>query len=120
MTSAPLMRFYLPFAMRSLVLYLASYIVLINFHFLGHRNSWNANILHRDISANNILIGLPCSVEGWRGVIIDLDMAIWLTRTTSLAEADFRTVSLRSSLVFDSILIWHDREHAHSSPSVFL
>jgi len=38
-------------------------------------------------------------------MIIDLDMAIWLTRVVSLAEADFRTVSPRLSLVIDSTLI---------------
>ncbi|KIM49675.1 hypothetical protein M413DRAFT_113979 [Hebeloma cylindrosporum] len=57
----------------------------------GHQNLWNANILHRDITLNNILIGLPGSTEGSRGVIIDFDMAIWPTRTMSLAEVDFPT-----------------------------
>ncbi|KIM49614.1 hypothetical protein M413DRAFT_35636, partial [Hebeloma cylindrosporum] len=57
----------------------------------GHQNLWNSNILHRDVSINNILIGIPGAEEGWRGVLIDLDMAIWLDRAASLAEADFRT-----------------------------
>ncbi|KIM49671.1 hypothetical protein M413DRAFT_113970 [Hebeloma cylindrosporum] len=57
----------------------------------AHQNLWNANILHRDITLNNISIGLPGSTEGSRGVIIDFDMAIWPTRTMSLAEVDFPT-----------------------------
>jgi len=48
-------------------------------------------ILHRDISINNILI-TPHANHA-RGLIIDLDMAIWIHRIESLAGADFRMVS---------------------------
>lgn len=80
------------FLVRNYILMLGD-IVSNYFVFQGHQHLWNTNILHRDVSINNILIGVPGAEEGWRGILIDLDMAIWLDRTTSLAEADFRTVS---------------------------
>ncbi|KAF8971790.1 hypothetical protein BDZ97DRAFT_1785143 [Flammula alnicola] len=57
----------------------------------GHQNLWNEHILHRDVSINNILIGQPGSTAGYRGILIDLDMAILIDRKDSLKEADFRT-----------------------------
>ena len=60
---------------------------------VGHRNLWNAGILHRDVSINNVLIGKPNAEVGNRGVLIDMDMAILLARMESLASVDFRTVS---------------------------
>ncbi|CAA7262942.1 unnamed protein product [Cyclocybe aegerita] len=57
----------------------------------GHQNMWNKNILHRDISTNNILIGEDDAEDGNRGVVIDLDMAVELPRLASLAGVDFRT-----------------------------
>ena len=59
---------------------------------LGHQNLWKKGILHRDISINNILLGNQGAKPGNRGLVIDLDMGIWINRTTSLAGADFRTV----------------------------
>ena len=58
----------------------------------GHQNLWKKGILHRDISINNILLGNEGAKPGNRGLVIDLDMGIWINRTTSLAGADFRTV----------------------------
>jgi len=58
----------------------------------GHQNLWKKGILHRDISINNILLGNEGAEPGNRGLVIDLDMGIWIDRTTSLAGADFRTV----------------------------
>ena len=44
---------------------------------LGHRSLWiEKGILHRDISANNILLGQDLSDIGNRGVLIDFDMSI--------------------------------------------
>ncbi|KAF8955208.1 hypothetical protein BDZ97DRAFT_1674590 [Flammula alnicola] len=57
----------------------------------GHQNLWNKGILHRDVSINNILIGRPGSPVGYRGVIIDLDMAIWINVKNRLVMADVRT-----------------------------
>ncbi|KAG2012023.1 other/FunK1 protein kinase [Coprinopsis cinerea AmutBmut pab1-1] len=43
----------------------------------GHLHSYKLGILHRDVSVHNILLGQAGSPMGWRGVLIDLDMAIW-------------------------------------------
>jgi len=59
----------------------------------GHQNLWNKDILHRDVSINNILMGTSKARVGNRGLLIDLDMAVLLSREGSLAGADFRTVS---------------------------
>ena len=52
-------------------------------------------ILHRDITFNNILIGIKGfeSEDGERGVLIDLDMAIENVRPILDICKDFRTVS---------------------------
>lgn len=46
------------------------------------------NILHRDISLNNLLLGT--NEEGNRGIILDLDMSI--TTNEHQSDQDFRTV----------------------------
>ena len=65
---------------------------IFSFSCPGHQNLWKKGILHRDISINNILLGNRGAKPGNRGLVIDLDMGIWINRTTSLAGADFRTV----------------------------
>ncbi|KAL1693194.1 hypothetical protein GGG16DRAFT_49819 [Schizophyllum commune] len=57
----------------------------------GHWNLWRINILHRDVSIHNILLGLDEAEPGWEGVLIDLDMAISVLRKKSDLEVDFRT-----------------------------
>ncbi|KJA22611.1 hypothetical protein HYPSUDRAFT_125198, partial [Hypholoma sublateritium FD-334 SS-4] len=57
----------------------------------GYQNLYKAGILHRDISVNDVLIGKPGAPAPNRGVIIDLDMAIELERTSSLYIVDFKT-----------------------------
>ncbi|KAF8652263.1 hypothetical protein AX16_004479 [Volvariella volvacea WC 439] len=57
----------------------------------GHQELWAAEILHRDISVNNILLGPEDAEPGFRGIVIDLDLAISTTRQDSLAAVDFRT-----------------------------
>ncbi|KAF5341148.1 hypothetical protein D9611_006040 [Ephemerocybe angulata] len=42
----------------------------------GHYNLLKAGVLHRDIAMDNILFGEDGVASGWRGVLIDLDMAI--------------------------------------------
>ncbi|TFK23553.1 hypothetical protein FA15DRAFT_642331 [Coprinopsis marcescibilis] len=57
----------------------------------GHRGLIDKKrILHRDISVNNILLGKPDAIEGWRGVLIDLDVGVRLGNLRTPA-ADFRT-----------------------------
>lgn len=69
--------------------------------FLAHRNLFGEKqILHRDISVNNILIGKKEAKPGWRGVLIDLDMAIFISRDQITPRADFRTVSPGDPLLY--------------------
>ncbi|KAJ3507832.1 hypothetical protein NLJ89_g6081 [Agrocybe chaxingu] len=56
----------------------------------GHRNLWDAGILHRDVSVNNILLGTPNAPPGQRGIIIDLDNAIQLGAEVALPRASKR------------------------------
>ena len=77
-----------PYAVCSLHM-LSSYILNSS---SGHKNLWDNNILHRDISVNNILLSLDPVKENNRGLIIDLDLAILINRTKSLAGIDFKTV----------------------------
>lgn len=46
-----------------------------------------ANILHRDVSAGNILLG-DDDQEGLRGILIDLDMAVRTDRDASEVASD--------------------------------
>ncbi|CAA7264878.1 unnamed protein product [Cyclocybe aegerita] len=57
----------------------------------GHRNLWRAGALHRDISANNILLGNHHAPEGWRGVLIDLEFAVRLRYHDILPRASDKT-----------------------------
>lgn len=73
-------------------------------YFSGHLGLFKAGILHRDVSVNNILLGRPGAVNGWRGVLIDLDMAIYYNDPERVpTKADYRTVSL--SPLFDDHLV---------------
>ncbi|TFK64941.1 hypothetical protein BDN72DRAFT_962878 [Pluteus cervinus] len=66
----------------------------------GHWNLWKCGILHRDVSVNNVLFGrefweasdaVGQKIEpGNRGVLIDLDMAIFTKRRES-NKSDIRT-----------------------------
>ncbi len=78
----------------------SSFLSLISY-LSGYKNLYDRGILHRDVSVNNLLIGKPGASAPNRGVIIDLDMSIELSRTRSLKDIDFKTVSstLRSSPV---------------------
>ncbi|KAF5340958.1 hypothetical protein D9611_006035 [Ephemerocybe angulata] len=56
-----------------------------------HRKLFRKGVLHRDISLQNILFGLEDAPEGRRGIIIDLDMAIWTNRAKDEIGKDPRT-----------------------------
>ncbi|KAH9476244.1 hypothetical protein JR316_0011815 [Psilocybe cubensis] len=83
----------------------------------GHRNLWrDKHILHRDVSINNILHGKEGSVEGSRGVLIDLDMAICLTRQAPLTGT-FRT----GTRAFQSITVLRSEKNGeHARPHDYL
>ncbi|KAH6880980.1 hypothetical protein BKA70DRAFT_1575554 [Coprinopsis sp. MPI-PUGE-AT-0042] len=55
---------------------------------IGHRNLLSRYI---DVSVNNILLGKENSEEGWRRVLIDLDMAVAFDTKGAQPIADFRT-----------------------------
>lgn len=75
----------------------------------GHKNLHDIGILHRDISLHNILLGDPAD-EGNRGILVDLDMAIFLNRTRTNALADLRT----GTRAFQAINILNERGyHRH-------
>lgn len=86
---------------------------------LGHRSLWDAGVVHRDISVNNILYRKPNDAESTlRGVLIDLVLAVKLFRDDSNAGVDFRTVSCLITLHLRCHLIITYRGLAHSSPAV--
>lgn len=43
---------------------------------------WRVGVLHRDVSANNILYGVEGTIPGERGKIIDFDMAALVSEDT--------------------------------------
>ncbi|PPQ72397.1 hypothetical protein CVT24_002082 [Panaeolus cyanescens] len=58
----------------------------------GHQIVWDAGIIHRDVSINNVLYRKPNSLyDTLRGVLIDFDLGVAIERLTSYAQADFRT-----------------------------
>ncbi|PPR00103.1 hypothetical protein CVT24_008961 [Panaeolus cyanescens] len=58
----------------------------------GHWALWQKDILHRDISTNNILYRKKTEEDtSLRGVLIDFDMADLINRIESNHNADFRT-----------------------------
>ncbi|TFK69393.1 hypothetical protein BDN72DRAFT_840360 [Pluteus cervinus] len=75
----------------------------------AHRGLWWLGILHRDVSLNNILFGTNPNDVGNRGILIDLDLAIFLSRITSGAGHDFLT----GTRVFLSFKILMNSEYPH-------
>ncbi|KAF9048894.1 hypothetical protein BJ165DRAFT_1067039 [Panaeolus papilionaceus] len=74
----------------------------------GHWNLWKKKgVLHRDISKNNILLGNSDAAKGFRGVLIDLDLAIYTKRDKSLFEKDSRT----GTHAFQSFIILSTQPH---------
>jgi hypothetical protein len=50
--------------------------------------------LHRDVALDNIMLGKPNAPEGYRGVLMGLDMAILNKRNIEkYISADWKTVS---------------------------
>lgn len=60
---------------------------------VGHRALLGRDIVHRDISPNNVLLGPPDAEEGERGALIDLDIALRLKAPFALIRADHNMVS---------------------------
>ncbi|KAJ2914310.1 hypothetical protein MD484_g6114, partial [Candolleomyces efflorescens] len=56
----------------------------------AHRALVAKNIIHRDVSPSNILLGKDAAPEGDRGVIIDLDHALRMSGLSSEVLVDFK------------------------------
>ncbi|RXW13099.1 hypothetical protein EST38_g12754 [Candolleomyces aberdarensis] len=67
----------------------------------AHKALLDRNIIHRDISLNNILLGLEDANEGSRGVLIDLDLALKSFGPLSEIPVDFRT----GTRTFQSLMV---------------
>ncbi|TFK69113.1 hypothetical protein BDN72DRAFT_840991, partial [Pluteus cervinus] len=59
----------------------------------GELGLLGVGVVHRDFNIMNMLLGLDKAPIGWRGVLIDLDMAALITRRESLENMDTRTGS---------------------------
>ncbi|KAJ3504408.1 hypothetical protein NLJ89_g7948 [Agrocybe chaxingu] len=71
----------------------------------GHRRLWEQGILHRDISANNILLGNSDAQVGDRGIIIDFETAIRLEpEQPFLGKAPVGTVPFTSTKILTMAL----------------
>ena len=65
----------------------------------GHRALLLKGVLHRDVSLHNILLGLVETL-GKRGLLIDLDMARFISNGGANVLTDFRTVGLFLCILF--------------------
>ncbi|KAF5341201.1 hypothetical protein D9611_005905 [Ephemerocybe angulata] len=57
----------------------------------GHRKLLRKFVLHRNVTTQNILFGAPGAPVGSRGILIDLDLAIWTDTPSSELQAHWRT-----------------------------
>ncbi|TEB14494.1 hypothetical protein FA13DRAFT_1721535 [Coprinellus micaceus] len=55
---------------------------------IGHRSLFECEIVHRDVSVFNILLGASGAPEGYRGILIDLDMATYTEDRKSSLPSD--------------------------------
>ncbi|KAF5341104.1 hypothetical protein D9611_005957 [Ephemerocybe angulata] len=68
-------------------------------------------VLHRDVSPRNILLGSTDDI-GERGILIDLDMAVWINRAMSDISKDPRT----GAQMWQSIALLRSRALEKSDP----
>ncbi|TFK61122.1 hypothetical protein BDN72DRAFT_904372 [Pluteus cervinus] len=59
----------------------------------GEIGLWEVGVVHRDITIDNMRLGVENAAVGWRGILIDLDMAIRISRQKSLVDTNSRTGS---------------------------
>ncbi|KAJ2926513.1 hypothetical protein H1R20_g10571, partial [Candolleomyces eurysporus] len=67
----------------------------------GHKALLDRNIIHRDISPTNVLLGSPDADAGDRGVLIDLDIASRTKAPFTLIRADFKM----GTRMFQSLMV---------------
>ncbi|KAF9486555.1 hypothetical protein BDN70DRAFT_774253, partial [Pholiota conissans] len=61
----------------------------------GHQRLWKRGILHGDISMDNILLTSRQALPGDRGVLIDLDMAMWVDPERAPSLVEFHNMGTR-------------------------
>ncbi|KAK7229650.1 hypothetical protein V2G26_001820 [Clonostachys chloroleuca] len=82
----------------------------------AHQSLYKAgNILHRDISSNNIIITEPDTADGFRGMLIDLDLA--KVRDSSPSGARHQTGTMQFMAV--EVLRTADHTYRHDLESFF-
>ncbi|KAJ2915293.1 hypothetical protein MD484_g5149, partial [Candolleomyces efflorescens] len=81
----------------------------------GHRALLGKDVVHRDISPNNILLGPPDAEEGERGALIDLDIALRLNAPFALIRADHNmgTRMFHSLMVLRTFQFAEEKLSAH-------
>ncbi|KAF6760677.1 kinase-like domain-containing protein [Ephemerocybe angulata] len=83
---------------------------------IGHYNLLSKSVLHRDVSLQNILLGVPDSPVGLRGILIDLDLAIW----THSPRAEIQVDVLKGTYRFLSIAVLRSAGAKCTPPHDFL
>ncbi|KAJ2936993.1 hypothetical protein H1R20_g96, partial [Candolleomyces eurysporus] len=81
----------------------------------AHKALLDRNIIHRDISPNNVLLGSDDADEGDRGVLIDLDIALRSLGSTSDTRVDFRT----GTRMFQSLMVLRSWELTPAETPVY-
>ncbi|KAF6760776.1 hypothetical protein DFP72DRAFT_1165905 [Ephemerocybe angulata] len=79
----------------------------------AHGELLKRQVLHRDISVNNILLADANNTHSGRGVLIDLDLAVWAERGVSSTIPDKN----KGTLMYQSICVLRSSEEdVHPSP----
>ncbi|KAF8648188.1 hypothetical protein AX16_006327 [Volvariella volvacea WC 439] len=68
----------------------------------GHRNLWRAGILHRNVNPSTIVYGTESHKPGNRGILVDLDKAMWINQPKPFSKALNRRVEFISLNVLRS------------------
>ncbi|KAJ2913155.1 hypothetical protein MD484_g7260, partial [Candolleomyces efflorescens] len=85
----------------------------------GHMELYSKKgILHRDISIYNILLGVPGADPGYRGVLIDFDMAVRYLEGSKKPENWIISIAVLSSGEYDHDDPW-PRDHLDDLESFF-
>ncbi|KAF5341199.1 hypothetical protein D9611_005909 [Ephemerocybe angulata] len=83
---------------------------------IGHRNLLSKSVLHRDISLQNILLGDPDALACLRGILIDLDLAVWTYGPRAERQVDL----FKGTRRFLSIAVLRSVEAKCAPPHDFL
>ncbi|KAG6054252.1 hypothetical protein E4U32_007038 [Claviceps aff. humidiphila group G2b] len=80
----------------------------------AHRSLYmESGILHGDISVNNIIITEPAKADGYKGMLIDFDLAHDITKGPSGAR--FRTGTIEFMAI--GVLLWQQHTYRHDLES---